>query len=240
LSLNFYKITMKLSVIIPVYNEKDTVLTVLEKVSDVPVEKEIIVVDDGSTDGTGDILKQLQTAKSNKDLPIKIILKEKNEGKGAAIRHSLKEVTGDVLIIQDADGEYNPSDYTELFVPIREGKADVVYGSRFLSKNNKFLPLSYIANRFLTALVNLLFKCRLTDMETCYKMFRKDIIDSIHLESSGFEIEVELTCKILKKKVRIQEIPIYYKARKSRHGKKIGFKDGLKAIISILRYRIVL
>lgn len=204
----------------------------------VPVDKEIIVVDDGSTDGTREILQQAEIPSLREGGDIKVILKEKNGGKGSALREGLKSFTGDYVVFQDADLEYSPSDYLKMLRIINQENIEVVYGSRFLSGSNKFLPLCFIANRFLTLLVNFLFRSRLTDMETCYKMFKKPVIDSISLESMRFEIEVELTCKILKKGIRIYEVPISYRLRDVRGGKKIGFADGLQAVASILRYRI--
>ncbi len=233
---------MRLSVIIPVYNEKKTILEILKKISDVPVEKEIIIVDDKSTDGTTEILKGLIKSKLPAEVEhgnLKIVFKEKNEGKGSAIREGLKYVKGDYVVFQDADLEYNPLDYVRMLEPIVKGKTEVVYGSRFLSKGNRFLPLSFFANKFLTLLVNILFHSRLTDMETCYKLCPSDLLMSLDLRANGFEIEVEMTCKILKKRFEICEIPIRYISRDVAFGKKIGFKDGLKAIASIIKYRLV-
>jgi glycosyltransferase involved in cell wall biosynthesis len=223
---------MKLSVIIPVYNEKNTVVEVIEKVRNVPLEKEIIVVDDGGTDGTRDRLSQIQ-----KTQDFRMILKNKNEGKGSAIRTGLKEATGDVIIIQDADLECNPNEIATLF-NAWSNNSPVVYGSRFLSKKNK-LPLhSLFANKFLTWLTNFLFKGSITDMETCYKLISKDILLSLSLEQNGFEIEPEITCKILKKGYKIKEVPISYCPRNKDKGKKICWKDGIKAIFYIVGLRL--
>lgn len=219
---------MKISVIIPVYNERNHTDDVIKAVEAVPVNKEIIVIDDYSSDGTRNILKNRQG--------IKLILHRKNMGKGAAIRTGLGSVTGDYVIIQDADMEYSPGDYIELLKPVAEGRTRVVYGSRILGKG-EFMRASYFANRVLTMFTNLLFHSRLTDMETCYKLLRTSLLRSLSLTSSRFEVEPEITCKILKKGERIIEIPIKYKAR--RKGKKIGAKDGVKAIWSLLKWKFV-
>ena len=219
---------MKISVIIPVYNERNHTSDVINAVEAVPIDKEIIVIDDFSSDGTRDILKNRQG--------IRLILHRKNMGKGAAIRSGLESVTGDFVIIQDADMEYSPQDYIQLLKPVTEGKTRVVYGSRMLGKG-KFMKASYFANRVLTMLTNLLFHSRLTDMETCYKLLRTSLLRSLNLTSSRFEVEPEITCKILKKGERIVEIPITYKARKK--GKKIGAKDGVQAVWSLLKWRFV-
>ncbi len=219
---------MKISVIIPVYNERNHTSDVINAVEAVPIDKEIIVIDDYSSDGTRDILKNRQG--------IELILHRKNMGKGAAIRSGLESVTGDFVIIQDADMEYSPQDYIQLLKPVTEGKTRVVYGSRMLGKG-EFMKASYFANRVLTMLKNLLFHSRLTDMETCYKLLRTNLLRSLNLTSSRFEVEPEITCKILKKGERIVEIPITYKARKK--GKKIVAKDGVQAVWSLLKWRFV-
>ncbi len=217
---------MKLSVIIPVYNERGYILEIIAAVQAVPVQKEVIVVDDGSTDGTRDLLKNGQG--------FTVILQDRNSGKGAAIRSGLAVVTGDVVVIQDADLEYSPQDYGTLLKPVKEGKTRVVYGSRILGQG-EFLTASYFANRTLTLLTNLLFGSRLTDMETCYKVIQADLLQSLELISSRFEIEPEITCKILKKKERIVEVPITYRGRT--RGKKIGPKDGVQAIWNLLKWK---
>lgn len=217
---------MKLSVIIPVYNERGYILEIIAAVQAVPVQKEVIVVDDGSTDGTRDLLKNGQG--------FTVILHDRNSGKGAAIRSGLAAVTGDVVVIQDADLEYSPQDYGTLLKPVKEGKTRVVYGSRILGQG-EFLTASYFANRTLTLLTNLLFGSRLTDMETCYKVIQADLLQSLELVSSRFEIEPEITCKILKKKERIVEVPITYRGRT--RGKKIGPKDGVQAIWNLLKWK---
>ena len=219
---------MKLSVIIPVYNERKHIGQIIAAVKAVSVNKEIIVVDDFSTDGTRQFLKGKHG--------ISVIMHDRNMGKGAAIRSGLKAATGGMVIIQDADMEYSPQDYTGLLKPIEDGKANVVYGSRFLGRG-EFLTASYYANRTLTLLTNLLFGSRLTDMETCYKLVRTDLLRSLGLISSRFEIEPEITCKILKKKEKIVEVPITYKGRA--RGKKIGPKDGVQAIWNLLKWKFV-
>jgi len=219
---------VKLSVIIPVYNERNHIVDIIAAVRAVPVEKEIIVVDDCSTDGTRHFLEGKPG--------ITLLLHDRNMGKGAAIRSGLKATTGDIVIIQDADMEYSPLDYTRLLKPLRDGKTKVVYGSRFLGKG-EFLTASYYANRTLTLLTNLLFGSRLTDMETCYKLVQTGLLRNLGLSSSRFEIEPEITCKILKRKEKIWEVPITYKGRT--RGKKIGPKDGIQAIWNLLKWKFV-
>jgi dolichol-phosphate mannosyltransferase len=214
-------------VIIPVFNEVQHIGMVLERIKTVNIEKQIIVVDDFSTDGTRDFLK------SQKD--ITILFHDKNRGKGAAIRTALESVQGDVTVIQDADLEYSPQDYLRLIEPIHNLQTRVVYGSRILGKGH-FLPHSYIANRFLTLLTNVLYHAHITDMETCYKMINSGILKTLELKSRRFEIEPEITCKILKKGEKIVEIPIHYQGR--RIGKKIGILDGFQAIWNIAKWKI--
>lgn len=217
---------MELSVIIPVYNEADNIKRILSAVENVKINKEIIVVDDFSTDGTREFLRKKQG--------IKLVFHKKNMGKGAAIRSALKIVSGDFVIIQDADLEYSPNQYTRLFKPIKENSTKVVYGSRILGKG-VFLKSSYYANRFLTLLTNVLFNGHITDMETCYKMIETKLLKNLDLTSSRFEIEPEITCKILKRKEKIVELPITYKGRKK--GKKIGVKDGIQAIWNLIKWK---
>ena len=222
----------KISVLIPVYNEKDSLLKLLSLVENVDfgMEKEIIIIDDFSTDGT----KELYT-----NIPYKIIYHEKNMGKGAALRDGIKEATGDIIIIQDADLEYNPQDYVPLVDLVKRNKADVVYGSRFLGKQNKgkFLFLSFIANKALTFITQLLYRTSLTDMETCYKAFRADMLKHIEIKSNRFDFEPEITAKVLKQNVRFAELPISYNARSNDEGKKINWKDGVQAIFALVKYR---
>lgn len=224
----------KITVLIPVYNEKDSLLELLKKVESVDfgLEKEIILVDDFSTDGTKELYSGIYH---------KILYHEKNLGKGAALRTGLKEATGDIVIIQDADLEYNPDDYLPLVQLIKEDKADVVYGSRFLDKSNlkNFLFLSLVANKTLTVLTNILFGAKLTDMETCYKAFKREFIQNINIKSNRFDFEPEITSKVLKQKVRFMELPITYNARAFAEGKKIGWKDGVQAIWTLIKFRFV-
>lgn len=225
----------KLSIIIPVYNEKDTLLEILRKIKKVklPVKKEIILVDDFSTDGTREIVKKLGSRH------IKIFFHDKNYGKGMAIKTGLKNSTGDIIIIQDADLEYDPQDYRNLIKPIINGKAEVVYGSRLLAdKKNKHGHLSfYIGGRIVTIVTNMLFFSRLTDEPTCYKTFKAEVIKKIRIHGNRFEWEPEVTAKILKKGIRIHEVPIAYFPRDKEHGKKINWKDGLQAIWTLVKYR---
>lgn len=215
---------MKLSVIIPVYNEFDGVDKIINKVKEVPIAKEIIVVDDFSTDGTREKLKMIAG--------IKLALHPKNMGKGAAIRTGIKEATGDVIVIQDADLEYDPTDYINLIKPFEDKGVEAVYGSRFKGKG-EFLFLSKLANRFLTLLTNILFG-KVSDMETCYKLVRREIFLDLKLTANRFEIEPEITAKLLRKGIRVVEVPIKYRARKI--GKKIGVKDGIAACYYLFKW----
>lgn len=225
-----------LSVIMPVYNEERTIEKVINEVKRSrlqSIKKQIIVVDDGSTDKTRDILKKIK----NKDKSLIIIFKEKNQGKGSAVREGIKYASGDYIIIQDADLEYTPEDYNIMLMPILKGYADVVYGSRFLGPHRSFLFWHYVANKFLNFLTNFMYNTTLTDMETCFKLFKSEIIKSIKLRSNSFAIETEITSKILKKNVRIYEVPIQYFGRGYEEGKKIKAIDGIKAFLTLLWYR---
>jgi glycosyltransferase involved in cell wall biosynthesis len=226
---------MVLSIIIPIYNEVTTIDEILKRVLSVPLEKEIIAVDDFSQDGTREKLARLAERHDN----LKVRYHEKNMGKGAAIRTGLKHVTGEMVIIQDADLEYNPDEYTRLVKPIVEGRADVVYGSRFAGgEEHRVLYFwHYVGNRFLTLLSNMFTNLNLTDMETCYKVFRTDILKGIRLEQNRFGFEPEITAKIARAGCRIFEIGISYSGRTYTEGKKIGWKDGVKAIWCIIKYR---
>jgi len=227
---------MKLSIIIPCYNEKSFLSELISLVKESPVkEKEIILVDDCSNDGTTQLIK----AKIEKEVD-KVIYHPKNMGKGAAIRSGLQYVTGDLVIIQDADLEYDPREYPKLMAPIIEGKADVVYGSRFLGEGPHRVHLfwHYVGNKFLTILSNMFTNLNLTDIETCYKLFRAEIIKEITIEQKGFGIEPEITAKIAKKRCRVYEVGISYYGRSYDEGKKINWKDGFRAIYVILRYGI--
>jgi glycosyltransferase involved in cell wall biosynthesis len=218
---------MEVTVIIPVFNEKDNILTVINTVKSTGIAHEIIIVDDFSTDGTRDLIR------SRKD--IKMIFHNENMGKGAAIRSGLENATRDIIIIQDADLEYSPHQYTRLIQPIMQKRTRVVYGSRILGKGT-FLKKSYFANRVLTLMTNILFHCHISDMETCYKVMTTRLMKDLHLTSSRFEIEPEITCKILKRKEKIMEIPISYTGRKK--GKKIGVKDGIQAVWNLIKWKI--
>lgn len=229
---------MKVSIIVPVYNEEKTVSQILERIKKVKlsIEKEIIVIDDSSTDNT---LTHLQRQKN-----IILISHEENKGKGAAIKSGLERATGDIILIQDADLEYDPEDYPKLIKPILENEVYVVYGSRFLNKkfkvvgkNRTILPIHLLGNKVLSLIASILYGPKLTDMETCYKVFKKEVIKDIHIKSNRFEFEPEITSKILKKGYKIKEIPINYNPRSFKEGKKITAKDGIKSIYSLIKYR---
>jgi glycosyltransferase involved in cell wall biosynthesis len=223
---------MKLSVVIPVYNEKNTILEVLNRVRDVSIPKEIIVVDDFSTDGTREILQALPALED-----FKIILRPKNAGKGAALRSGFAAVSGDIVVVQDADLEYDPAEYANLIQPILNNKADVVYGSRFLGGPHRVLLFwHFVGNRLLTTLSNIFTDLNLSDMETCYKAFRADILKKFTLRENRFGFEPEFTAKVSKARCRVYEVPISYNGRDYSEGKKIGWKDGVAAIYFIIRY----
>jgi glycosyltransferase involved in cell wall biosynthesis len=228
----------RLSVVIPVYNEVNTIEEVLRRVKSVriPLEKEIIVVDDGSTDGTREKLRGLQSA----DPTLKVILHERNMGKGAALRTGFQHVTGQITIIQDADLEYDPAEYPKLLEPILDGRAEVVYGSRFLGGTTRRVTSfwHYMANRFLTFLSNMLMNLNLTDMETCYKVIRTDILKQLNLRGNRFEIEPEITAKLARRGCRIYEVPISYSGRDVSEGKKIKWRDGIAAIYYIIKFTL--
>ncbi len=224
--------SIRLSVVVPVYNEEQTIAELIRRVQAAPVQREIIVVDDCSTDGSRAILDRL----AGEDL--RVIHHARNMGKGAAIRTGLRHATGDCVIFQDADLEYDPMDYPKLLAPIARGEAQVVYGSRFMGKHQGMLSLHRWGNKFLTGLTNLLYNAKLTDMETCYKCFRADIIRSITIESDRFQLEPEITAKILKKGIPILEVPISYAGRTFHEGKKITWRDGFSAIWTLLKHRI--
>jgi glycosyltransferase involved in cell wall biosynthesis len=227
---------MILSIIIPVYNEIKTIDEILKRIAAVPLPKEMIVVDDFSTDGTREMLPRLAETYN-----LKVVLHEKNKGKGYAIRTGLGLVTGDMVIVQDADLEYNPAEYPKLVKPVVEGRADVVYGSRFAGgEEHRVLYFwHYIGNRFLTLLSNMFTNLNLTDMETCYKVFRADIIKKIRLEQNRFGFEPEITAKVARAGCRIFEVGISYSGRTYSEGKKIDWKDGFKAIWCIVKYGIL-
>ncbi len=223
---------MKLSVIMPVYNEVGTIEEIIRRVKAVDIDKEIVIVDDGSTDGTREYLQKIS------DPLIGVFFQEKNMGKGAAVRTGVAEATGDVIVIQDADLEYNPQEYHQLIKPILDGRADVVYGSRFRgSAIRVHLFWHSLGNKILTLFSNMFTNLNLTDMEVCYKMFRAQVIKNIRLRSNRFGFEPEVTAKVARMGCRIYEIPISYAGRDYSEGKKIGWKDALVAFCCILRYR---
>ena len=226
---------MKISVLIPVYNESRTILAIIKKVKSSPLEKEIIIVDDGSTDGTREILQKLN------DPEVRVILHPKNRGKGAALRTAIGEASGGIIIFQDADLEYDPAEYAALTAPIEEGIADVVYGSRLSGGRPQRVYLFWhkLGNNFLTFLANMLFNTTLTDMETGYKVFRSDVLKSMRLHSNDFAIEPEITAKVFKKKLRVYELPISYYGRNYEEGKKITWRDGFAAVYAIMKYRLM-
>jgi len=220
------------SIIIPVYNEKTTIKEIIKKISLIDIQKEIVIVDDCSSDGTVDILKDIESD------DLKVFYHERNMGKGAAVRTAFKHITGDIIIIQDADLEYDPRDYPSLIRPIIEGRADVVYGSRFLGGPHRVLFFwHYVGNRIITTFSNMLSNLNLTDMETGYKVFRREIIQNLKLKSNRFGFEPEITMKVAKASCRIYEMPISYWGRDYAEGKKISWKDGIAAIFHIFRFR---
>jgi glycosyltransferase involved in cell wall biosynthesis len=224
---------VKVSVVIPVFNEIATIGEILRRVQAVEVDKEIVVVDDGSTDGTREFLQGVH------DKNVKVVLQPRNTGKGAAIRRALAHVDGDVVIIQDADLEYDPRDYPALLQPIVEGRADVVYGSRFLGGPHRVLYFwHYVGNRFLTLLSNMCTNLNLSDMETGYKAFRREALQGVTLKSDRFGFEPEITARMAKSRRRVYEVPISYWGREYAEGKKIGWRDGVAAIITIFRFRL--
>ncbi len=231
---------MKLSIIIPVYNEKNTVAIILQKVLSIQledIEKEVLVVDDGSTDGTKEILQGIQ--RNHFRAPLQVFYHPQNRGKGAAVSTALAQVTGDIVIIQDADLEYHPEDYPVLMLPILKYGADAVYGTRFLGIHRAFMFWHYLANKGLTMATNFLYDSMISDMEVGYKAFRTEIIRGVKINAKGFDFEPEVTAKILKKKVKLFEVPIIYSGRDYSEGKKITWTDGFKAIWTLLKYRFM-
>jgi glycosyltransferase involved in cell wall biosynthesis len=221
-----------LSVVMPVYNERKTIEEIIARVLAVPLRIELIVVDDGSTDGTRELLAGLQRARG-----FTLILQPRNRGKGAALRAGFDRVTGNIVVVQDADLEYSPEEYPQLIELICQGRADVVYGSRFLGRHRVFLFTHYAGNRLLTLVTNVLYNTILTDMETCYKAMRTEVLRSFRLESDGFGIEPEITAKIFKRKYRVYEVPITYDGRGYDEGKKITWRDGIVALWVLIKYR---
>jgi len=218
---------------VPVYNERETLPTIIKRIKDVDIDKEIIIVDDYSQDGTREYLSSLN------DPAIKIFFHEKNMGKGAAVRTAQPHIEGDIALIQDADLEYLPEDYPNLVKPFLDGYADVVIGSRFLGPHRVFLVWHYFGNKFLTFLTNILFNTILTDMECGYKVFKSEIFKSLEIKSNKFNLERELTAKIFKRKYKVVEVPITYYGRDYEEGKKISWKDAIPGIIALIKYRFV-
>jgi glycosyltransferase involved in cell wall biosynthesis len=229
---------MLLSIVIPCYNEKNTILQLLERVlgAALPeqVQREVLIVDDFSADGTRDVLKSIN------DPRVRIMLHERNQGKGAALRTGFGHVTGDVVVVQDADLEYNPGEYSKLLKPILDGRADVVYGSRFMTTDERRVLyfFHFMGNQFLTFASNVFTNMNLSDMETCYKMFRSDVLEKITIRESRFGFEPEITAKVAKLKCRVYEVGISYSGRTYEEGKKIGFRDGFRALWCIVKYNV--
>ena len=226
---------MKLSVVMPVFNEKATIRQIVDKVQAVDVDKELIIVDDGSTDGTRDILREIEPSLDGTG---RIFFLDRNRGKGAAVRYGIAQATGEALVIQDADLEYDPEEFHTLLEPFQKGRAAVVYGSRFLGGHRTGYYWTTLGNKFLTWLTNVIYNTTLTDMETCYKLFSMDVLREINLKCQRFEFEPEVTAKVLKRGIHIYEVPISYVGREYSEGKKITWKDAWEAIKTLVRYRI--
>jgi glycosyltransferase involved in cell wall biosynthesis len=227
----------KVSVIVPVFNERNTLVEILRRMRAVElpddIEREIIVVDDGSSDGTRDVLKQLG------DSTVRVVMHESNRGKGAAVRTGFAHATGDYVLIQDADLEYDPEDWPKLMSPVLRGKARVVYGSRFTGERRNMMFLHWIGNRVLSLTTNILYNTTLSDMETCYKLIDRSLINSLDLHADRFDFEPEITAKILRRGIRIYEVPISYTGREFEEGKKITWRDGFAALWTLVKYRFV-
>ena len=224
-----------LSVIVPVFNERSTVAEIVRRMRSVelPVEREIVVVDDGSDDGTGDVLTQLR------DSTVRVVKHARNQGKGAAIRTGLESSSGDLVLVQDADLEYDPDDWPRLLAPVLKGRARVVYGSRFTGERRNMLFLHWVGNRFLSLVTNVLYNSTLSDMETCYKLFDRRVLDGVRLRADRFDFEPEFTAKVLRRGIRIYEVPISYAGREPSEGKKITWHDGVIALWTLVKYRVV-
>ena len=229
----------RLSVLVPLYNEAGTVCTLLERVRAVPIAKEVIVVDDGSSDGSAQVVEEYANALPEApDFRLVLVRHERNQGKGAAVRTAIAHMSGDIAIIQDADLEYDPREYARLIAPIVEGDADVVYGSRFAGKGKQGKLSFWIANKALAGLTNVLYGSSLTDIETCYKVLRADVVKQLKLKASRFEIEPELTAQLLKRGYRIKELPIGYAPRTHDEGKKINWRDGFGAVWMLVNQKL--
>jgi glycosyltransferase involved in cell wall biosynthesis len=225
----------KLSVIVPVFNERSTVAEIVRRMRlvELPVDREIVIVDDGSDDGTVAVLTQLA------DSTVRVVKHAANRGKGAAIRTGLEIATGDLVLVQDADLEYDPEDWPRLLAPVLKGRARVVYGSRFTGERRNMLFLHWVGNRFLSLVTNVLYNSTLSDMETCYKLFERDVLDGIRIEADRFDFEPEFTAKVLRRGIRIYEVPISYAGREPDEGKKITWQDGVVALWTLVKYRFV-
>jgi glycosyltransferase involved in cell wall biosynthesis len=221
-----------LSVVMPVYNERATLEEIIGRVLAVPIRIELIAVDDASTDGSGEILKRLSVERG-----FRVLTQDRNRGKGAAVRRGIEEATGDVIVVQDADLEYSPEEYPDLLDLIAKGKADAVFGSRFIGRHRCFLFTHYLANLFLNLVTNVLYNTTMTDMETCFKAVRADVLKGLDLKSDRFGIEPEITAKLFKRGARVYEVPITYEGRDYSEGKKITWRDGFPALWTLLKYR---
>ena len=225
----------RLSVIVPVFNERSTVAEIVRRMRavELPVDLEIVIVDDGSDDGTADVLTQLR------DSTVRVIKHSTNRGKGAAVRTGLENATGELVLVQDADLEYDPEDWPRLLAPVMKGRARVVYGSRFTGERRNMLFLHWVGNRFLSHVTNVLYNSTLSDMETCYKLFDRSVLDGVRLVADRFDFEPEFTAKILRRGIRIYEVPISYAGREPNEGKKITWEDGVVALWTLVKYRFV-
>jgi glycosyltransferase involved in cell wall biosynthesis len=224
-----------LSVIVPVFNERNTVAEILRRIRavDLPMQLEVVVVDDGSTDGTDKVLSALQ------DSTVRIVTHRANQGKGAAVRTGVQTARGDLVLIQDGDLEYDPDDWPRLLDPVMKGKAQVVYGSRFTGERRAMRPTQWLGNRLLTLTANVLYRSTLSDMETCYKLFDRTVLDTITIESDGFDFEPEITAKVLRRGFRIYEVPVSYTGRDGAEGNKFEWRDGVRALSALVRYRFI-